>query len=62
MSVIAPSKCKRSDNTRAAATWASDEPVVDAETKRWYEEGYNQWEVMSEGSEFATAGVFVSFR
>ncbi|KAF2497591.1 nucleotide-binding domain-containing protein [Lophium mytilinum] len=42
---------------QAAATWASDEPVVDVETKRWYEEGYKQWEVMSQGDEFHSAGV-----
>jgi len=42
---------------QAAATWASDEPVVDAETKRWYEEGYKQWEVMSKGKPFQAAGV-----
>jgi D-amino-acid oxidase len=34
--------------------------VVDAETKRWYEEGYKQWEVMSKGQQFQAAGVVVS--
>ncbi|KAF2809033.1 nucleotide-binding domain-containing protein [Mytilinidion resinicola] len=42
---------------QAAATWASDEPTVDAETRRWYDEGYKQWEIMSEGNEFEAAGV-----
>jgi len=42
---------------QSASTWASDEPTVDAETRRWYDEGYKQWEIMSEGKEFEAAGV-----
>ncbi|OCK81382.1 nucleotide-binding domain-containing protein [Lepidopterella palustris CBS 459.81] len=42
---------------QAAATWASDEPAVDAETKQWYDEGYKRWDEMSNGAEFKSAGV-----
>ncbi|KAF2496081.1 nucleotide-binding domain-containing protein [Lophium mytilinum] len=42
---------------QSASTWASDEPTVDAETRRWYDEGYKQWEIMSEEDEFKAAGV-----